>query len=82
MNKREAVAVQTLLDWVLSLAAFEVDPDRTDLIDEEVVRIIGVLADRSHAALGAGYTQGDAITAAMRLFGLGEVTVRALGVTS
>ena len=77
MNKREAVAVQFLLDWVTSLVAFEVDPDRCDLLDEEVVRIIGVLADRSSTALGAGLRQGDAIAAAMRMCGLEPATVRA-----
>ena len=70
MNKREAVAVQFLLDWVTSLVAFELDPDRSDLLDDELVRIIGVLADRSSTALGAGLRQGDAIAAAMRLVGL------------
>ena len=69
MNKREAVAVQALLDWVLALVAWEVDPDRTDLPDEELVRIVGVLADRSSTALGAGIRQGDAIAAGMRMVG-------------
>ena len=76
MNKREAVAVQALLDWALALVAWEVDPDRTDLTDDELVRIIGVLADRSRNVLGAGLRQGDAIAAAMRMLGLEPATVR------
>lgn len=75
MNKDEAVKVQALLDWVLALTVWEIDPDRTEIVDdEEVIRAIGILADRSHATLGAGYTQGEAIAGAMRLFELGDVT--------
>lgn len=76
MNKREAVAVQALLDWALALVAWEVDPNRTDLTDDELIRIIGVLADRSSTALGAGLRQGDAIAAALRMCGLEPAVVR------
>lgn len=71
MNLGEAKAVQGLLDWVLNLAVFEHAPDvATDVLpDDEFVRIVGVLADRSHAALGAGLRQDEAIAAAMRMLG-------------
>ena len=77
MNKREAVAVQALLDWVLALTLWEVDTPADHLTDDELIRIIGVLADRSSTALGAGLRQGDAIAAAMRMCGLEPATVRA-----
>lgn len=70
MNKSEATNVQALIEWVLALNVFEIDPTRSDLPDEELTRIVGVLADRSHAALGAGIGQGEAITGAMRILGI------------
>lgn len=76
MNKREAFAVQALLDWVLALRLFEVDDPADHLTDDELVRIVGVLADRSHAALGAGLRQGDAIAQAMHMLGMPTVTVQ------
>lgn len=68
----EAGAVQRLLDWVLDLALFEHAPGADIPDDEEFVRIVGVLADRSQARLGAGMSQGDAIAQAMRLLQMGE----------
>lgn len=73
MNKREAVAVQALLDWMLALTLWEIDDPADHLADDELVRIVGVLADRSHAALGAGLRQDEAIAAAMRLLGWDDV---------
>ena len=75
MTKGEAVAVQDLLSWVLALDTFEIGPEECPG-DEEIVRLIGVLADRSSVALGAGIRQGDAITAAMRMLGFEPAVVR------
>ena len=76
MNISEAAAVQSLLDWVLALVASEHDQYADVVPDEELIRIIGVLADRSSTALGAGLQQGDAITAAMRMLGIEPAVVR------
>ena len=78
MNKREAVAVQALLDWLLALVTFAHQQElATDVLsDDELIRIIGVLADRSSTALGAGLRQGDAIAAAMRMLGLEPAVMR------
>lgn len=77
MNRGEAIAVQTLLTWVVALQVWDVDLDRSDITDAELVRVIGVLADRSHTTLGAGLTQGDAIVAAIRMLGMEPAALRA-----
>ena len=78
MTKREAFAVQALLDWVLSLQIFEHGHNATNVLaDDEFVRVVGTLADRSYAVFGAGLDQGDAIGQAMRLLGMPTVTVQA-----
>jgi hypothetical protein len=71
VNLSEARAVQALLDWTLNLIVFEHRSDvLTDVLpDDEFVRVVGVLAARSHAALGAGLRQDEAIAAAMRMLG-------------
>ena len=77
MNISEANAVQILLDWVVGLVAFEHDQYAVDVVpDEQLIRIIGVLADRSSTALGAGLQQGDAIAGAMRMLGIEPAVVR------
>lgn len=77
MTQREARNVQILLDWVLNLAAFEHPDGPEELDDEEFVRVVGFLADRSWAVFGAGLRQDQAIERAMRMLGMPTVTVQA-----
>lgn len=76
MTQGEARNVQLLLEWVLGLAAFEHRREvATDVLpDEDLVRVVGTLADRSFAVFGAGLRQDEAISQAMRLLGMGHVT--------
>ena len=76
MTQREARNVQILLDWVLNLTAFEHPQGPGELADEELVRVVGFLADRSWDVFGAGLRQDAAIAQAMRLLGMPTVTAR------
>ena len=68
MTNGEATEVQALLRWVLGLTAFEHPGDAVDIPDDDdLIDIVGTLAERSHKVLGAGIDRNTAESKAFTL---------------
>lgn len=69
MTRDEALAVRTLVEWITSLTLWEIPPGHATIPDHQLVQVVGMLAGRAYAVLGAGMDEEQATAAAVRALG-------------